>query len=113
MKHFIVAVSMFVCAAALATEQKINVPSDSDAEYSIVSVEVSGPVRVAIVKRAERDSVSYSKREYDCAKLTTRSMGTGSKLENLAIAKPDSSVTRIARGAVTQYVGPAVCNYNE
>jgi hypothetical protein len=102
--------SAFACLPAMAIERTINVPTDSGAKYSIVSIEGSGADRVAIVKRADRYSIGYTKREYDCSTHKTRSLGTASNLEDLNKAPADTGFTSISRGSVTQFIGPVICS---
>jgi hypothetical protein len=96
---------------AFSAERTIEVPTDDVAVYSIVSVEISGTNRIATIKKMERYSVAYTKSDYDCARMTGHILASGSTLESLSPSHPGKDVIPMARGMVTQYIGPAVCRY--
>lgn len=111
-KHLLMlAIGVSASLNAFSAEQTIDVPTDDEAVYSIVSVEISGADRIAIIKKTANYSVAYTRSEFDCVKMTSRILATGFDLESLSPSHQKDQIIPMARGRVTQYVGPAVCQY--
>ncbi|MBK5351604.1 hypothetical protein JFU37_03570 [Pseudomonas sp. TH41] len=111
-KHLLMlAIGVSASLNAFSAEKTIEVPADDESNYSIVSVEISGPERIAVIKKASRYSVAYTRSDYDCVRMTSHILASGSTLESLSISNPDKYVVPMSRGRAMQYIGPAVCQY--
>ncbi|WP_024619560.1 hypothetical protein [Pseudomonas kilonensis] len=111
MKTVISIAVFFVACSATADVQKIKYNyDDSDAEYSIVSFDESGPAIHATVRRAGAYFTSYTKLELDCANRNVRHTGMYNNVETLENVQFDEMQGRIVEGTMADEVGKVLCN---
>jgi hypothetical protein len=109
----VLAIGISASHHAFSAEKPVFVPTDDEAKYSILSVEISGSIRIAIIKKTSRYSVDYLRSDYDCAHMTSQILAAGPTLESLSDPVPGIEIIPMSRGRVSQFIGPAVCGYKE
>jgi len=109
MKVFALTVSLMASSVAFGAAIPIRIPSDSNAEYSILEKQGSGSERTITTKRTGSSGTTYSRRLYNCAQETFKYLGTGESFEAMASASPDPVMSAIVQGSISYYVGLEAC----
>ena len=90
-------------------ETPLVVPGDAGAEYYIVERgEVVGNPTI-VTKRDEASDTTYSRRIFNCANRTWRSLGTGVTLEEMNAPAPDGAMQPILPGSIAESIGREAC----
>lgn len=101
---------MFFTPFLNAAEHKISIPSDSKAEYSVLSKGSLGDLKTIVTKRSGSSGVSYSERAYDCSNRTVKYLGSGETLEQMKASGADKNMSEIFTGSIADFVGQEACN---
>ncbi len=92
-----------------AAEYKISVPSDSKAEYVVLSKGNLDDLKTIVTKRSGSAGISYSKRAYDCSNRTVKYLGSGETLEQMEASGADKNMSEIFSGSIADFVGKEAC----
>ncbi|MDR4899357.1 hypothetical protein RF656_21860 [Yersinia kristensenii] len=92
-----------------AAEYKLTVPSDSKAEYTVLSKGTQGDLKTIVTKRSGSSGVSYSERAYDCNNHTVKYLGSGDTLEQMKASGADKNMGEIFTGSIADFVGREAC----
>ncbi|MHC6758252.1 hypothetical protein [Yersinia ruckeri] len=92
-----------------AAEYKINIPSDSKAEYVVLNKGNLGDLKTIVTKRSGSSGISYSERAYDCNNRTVKYLGSGETLEQMKASSEDKNMSDIFSGSIADFVGQEAC----
>ncbi|WET17007.1 hypothetical protein P2W49_11790 [Yersinia intermedia] len=92
-----------------AAEYKITIPSDSKAEYTVLSKGSLGNLKTIVTKRAGSSGVSYSERAYDCNNRTVKYLGSGDTLDQMKESVADKKMSEIFTESIADFVGREAC----
>lgn len=92
-----------------ASEYKISIPTDSKADYTVISKGESEGLKTITTKRVGSSGESYSERAYDCAAMTVKYVGSGETLEQMKSSPADRSMSPITPESIADYVGREAC----
>lgn len=108
--RFIVSMTALLFTPFLnAEEYKITIPSDSKAEYTVLSKGTQGDLKTIVTKRSGSSGVSYSERAYDCNNHTVKYLGSGDTLEQMKASGADKNMGEIFTGSIADFVGREAC----
>lgn len=109
MRKALLVLALLASPLAYSAEYKIAVPSDSKAEYTVLTKgEVDG-LKTIVTKREGSSGVSYSERAYDCVNQTVKYLGSGDTLEEMKSSPADQKMSGIVSGSIADYVGNEAC----
>lgn len=102
----------FVAYASDKLPKQIHIPTDSKAQYTILSVEkrTNGYVYISS-KRVGSSGISYAMRKVDCRKMTFAYVSEGEALEDLKMEKDDGNLGVLVDGSISDYISRYACNY--
>lgn len=90
-------------AKANAGEVRIFIPSDSKANYSVVSQEGPASMPILTTKRFGSSGISFSRRVFDCKNRKTRYLATGDTLIQMERSSPDPNFSPVVNGSIAYY----------
>jgi hypothetical protein len=105
--HVAICAMFAVCSSAVAGT--LTVPSDPDAQYSIISVSETDAGLEVITQREGISGFSYSKREFDCANRKVLFMGSSTSVADLENVKADDEATPWFKGSLGRAISDVVC----
>jgi hypothetical protein len=98
-------------APVAVAENAINIPTDTEAKWAILSVTKRSDGLVEVISRRVGSSVTnYSKRLVDCANSRFMYLGSGDTLEKMkGGGGADSKMAALTEGSVSTYVSAYAC----
>lgn len=113
MKKVILLSLVAASLSAHAAQERVKIPSDPNATFTIIERSGKGRVRTIVTKREGSSGVSYSRRQYDCQAATWKYLGTGDTPAKMNSSKPENKMTPVHDGSIASYVGGIACDgYN-
>lgn len=112
MKKILTTGLMMCSLGAISKPYDIQIPSDSNASYTVIDKTKEGSVRTVTTKRVGKSGVTYSKRAYDCKNREVKYLGSGETLEEMKSSKPDEKMAPITEGSIADYIGYEACKQN-
>ncbi len=95
---------------ASAKAEKISVPSDPSASYTLLEFEVKQNMIAHITtQRDGRSGRSFSKREVDCGAYQFRYLGDGDTMAQMNASRPDPQLSPLVRGSISEVISSYVC----
>lgn len=95
--------------SALAGANQIQVPTDSNATYTLLEKGSQGSLRTITTKREGPSGVSFSQRIYDCDLSEVKYLGSGDTLEEMQNSQPDPNMAPIVSESIAYYLGKEAC----
>jgi hypothetical protein len=92
-------------------DEEISVPSDSGAQYKLISWNaLPNGNREAVTFRHGPSGDSYARREIDCSAMTFRYLGEGTTLSEASVDHADASMGALTPESISTYVAEHVCS---
>lgn len=90
----------------------VPVRSDGRSEYQVVEISKKTAGRVKILTRRDGPSGrSFSQRECGCESSTFRYLGDGDSFDAAKNGKPETKMTRLVAGSISEQVCDFACRY--
>lgn len=110
MKKLILAISVISLFTETNANTTIKIPSDINAEYTVINKGGSKSKPTLTTKRVGSSGINYSKRLFDCQAGLTKYLGTGDTLDEMNKSMPDPQMSELVQGSIAYYQWKYACN---